>query len=359
MEAERRGAAVGDDVEAELAARPLDAPVRLAGLGAQRERDVGLVRPRREAIQRLADDARGLAHLLEAHEEAVVGVAVAAHGDVEVHAVVDAVRLGLAEVPRHAGAAQHRPAERAVDRVLRRDRADAAAAREQDLVVDEQFGVLVDALRHVVDERLDGGEELRGRVEGDAADPHVVRGEPRAAGHLEQVEDALALAEHVHQRRLPRARVVDERAVGHRVAGDALQLGEDHAQVRRPLRHLDAGEELDGEAVAEVAAHGGEVVGAVGEGDVLGVGALLGELLHRAVEVADDHVHVLDALAVHDDAQAEHAVRRGVLGPDVEDVRLGRGGHRACTPGSSNGNLGRPGWWSGIWRKSLRSGKPG
>ena len=127
------------------------------------------------------------------------------------------------------------------------------------------------------------------------------------------------------------------------MAGDALQLGEDHAQVRRALGHLDAGETLDGEAVAEVAAHRREVVCAVGERDVLGVGALLGQLLHRAMEVANDHVHVLDALAVHDDAQAEHAVCRGMLRADVEDVWLGGGGHRAWTPRLFERELGQAG----------------
>ena len=109
------------------------------------------------------------------------------------------------------------------------------------------------------------------------------------------------------------------------------------------LRHLDAGEPLHREAHAEVVRHRGQVVGAVRERDVLGVRALLGQLLHRAVEVTHHHVDVLDALAVHDDAQAEHAVGGRVLWPDVEDVRLACGRHRSCVP-VSKGKWGRPGW---------------
>ena len=61
-----------------------------------------------------------------------------------------------------------------------------------------------------------------------------------------------------------------------------------------------------------------EVVGAVGEGDVLGVGALFGELLHRAMEVAHHHLGVDDLLAVDGRLDAEDAVGRRMLRPDVE-----------------------------------------
>ena len=96
------------------------------------------------------------AHLLHAHQVAVVAVAGLADRDVEVHAVVDLVGLRLAQVPRDAGAAQHRAGEAQVERALGRDHADAHGALLPDAVVGEQRLVLVDvageALREVVDE---------------------------------------------------------------------------------------------------------------------------------------------------------------------------------------------------------------
>ena len=74
---------------------------------------------------------------------------------------------------------------------------------------------------------------------------------------------------------------------------------------------------------SQVAGHRREVVHAVGERDVLRVRPLLGQLLHRAVEVAHDHLRVDDPLAVQRQAQAEDAVRARVLRPDVDDERLG------------------------------------
>ena len=50
----------------------------------------------------LLDDAVGLAHSSHAHEVAVVGVAVDADRDVEVHPVVGIVGLLLAQVPGDA-----------------------------------------------------------------------------------------------------------------------------------------------------------------------------------------------------------------------------------------------------------------
>ena len=66
---------------------------------------------RAQPVDALLDDAVGLAHLLDAHQVAVVAVAVDADRDVEVHAVVDLVGLLLAQVPGDARAAQHRAGE--------------------------------------------------------------------------------------------------------------------------------------------------------------------------------------------------------------------------------------------------------
>src|SRR5437660_5188244 len=108
--------AVGDEIDAELALRRLDRSVDLAfgnmhALGdelevvdellhpelhllARRRRDLVVVDHHRpgvlaQPVDALSYDAIGLAELLDAHEVAVVAVAVLAHRDVELHAIVD------------------------------------------------------------------------------------------------------------------------------------------------------------------------------------------------------------------------------------------------------------------------------
>ena len=71
--------------------------------------------------------------------------------------------------------------------------ADAAGAGHNDLVVQQQVFVLCQALRQVLRQPLQQGQELRRDVLGHAADAHVVRRQAGAAGHLEQVQDLLPL----------------------------------------------------------------------------------------------------------------------------------------------------------------------
>ena len=79
-----------------------------------------------------------LAHLLDAHQVAGEAVAGLADRDVEIHAVVDVVGLRLAQVPRQAGGADHRPGEAPVERLLGRDDADIDRAHAEDAVVVQQ-----------------------------------------------------------------------------------------------------------------------------------------------------------------------------------------------------------------------------
>src|SRR6185437_3482470 len=91
-----------------------------------------------QPVDALADDAIRLPHLLHAHEVTVVAVTVDADGDVEVHTVVNLLRLLLAQIPHDAGPAQHRPREPQLHRTLRRDDADVDRALLPDAVVGEQ-----------------------------------------------------------------------------------------------------------------------------------------------------------------------------------------------------------------------------
>ena len=136
-------------------------------------------------------------------------------------------------------------------------------------------------------------------------------------------EDLLAPVEAPHHRGHQHAHVLAEDPGADQVAAEAAQLAGDGAQAVAALVDLEPGELLAAEAPAPVVEHGGGVVHAVGEGDVADVGAPLEELLHRAVEVAEDHLEVHHRLAVEGDEEVEYAVGAGVVGPEVELDQVG------------------------------------
>ena len=144
---------------------------------------------------------------------------------------------------------------------------------------------------------------------------------------FEQVLDALAFAERVHDRRHG-AHVEGVGADEQEVAGDPVELGQDHAKVLRTLRHFQAHEPLDGPDEDVLVVEVGDVVEAVEQGDDLAVGLVLADLLGASVQVADVRAAADDALAVDRQHHAEHAVGRRVLRPHVQhhvdgvDVRI-------------------------------------
>ena len=92
-----------------------------------------------------------------------------------------------------------------------------------------------------------------------AADAEPARVHPSAADRFHDVEDALAVVEHVEDRR-ERAHVLREGAVPDEVAGDAEELAQHHADHLRPRRDVDAGELLDRQHVGQVVHHPAQVV---------------------------------------------------------------------------------------------------
>ena len=89
--------------------------------------------------QRLLDDPQALAHLLHAHEVAVVAVAHRPHGDVEVVLLVAGVGMVLAHVVGDPGAAQARADPAPVERVLPAHDADALEAVHEDHVPGQEL----------------------------------------------------------------------------------------------------------------------------------------------------------------------------------------------------------------------------
>ena len=143
-----------------------------------------------------------------------------------------------------------------------------------------------------------------GQVVLQAADAVVVGVEAPAGGRLHQVEDVLAVAEGVEDRR-ERAELHAHVAEEQRDVGDAGHLEEDRADPLGPGRRLDLHELLGGEDERHLVGEVAQPVDAVDERGDLRVLADLGELLVAAVHVADDRLGRDDLLAVepHDDAQ--------------------------------------------------------
>src|SRR5262249_60905342 len=98
-------------------------------------------------VAALTDDAVRLARLRHAHQVTVVAVAVDPDRDVEVHAVVDLVRLLLAQVPRDPRATQHRAREPELHGALRAHHPDVDGTLLPDAVVGEERLEAIDGRR--------------------------------------------------------------------------------------------------------------------------------------------------------------------------------------------------------------------
>ena len=107
------------------------------------------------------------------------------------------------------------------------------------------------------------------------------------------------------------------------MAGDAAQLGDDHAEDHRLFGHLHLDELFDRQRQAEIHVHPGQVVHAVGVGNPLRRREVLADLLGAAVQVADVRRHLVHDFAVGPQQQAQHAVRAGMLRAHVDQHFVG------------------------------------
>ncbi len=125
---------------------------------------------------------------------------------------------------------------------------------------------------------------------------------------------------------------------------DARDLGEEHADVLRARRRLDAEQLLDRERVGMLLAHRRDIVEPVEIGHRLEIGLVLDQLLGAAMEEADMRIGTLHDLAVHLEDEAQHAVGRRMLRPEIHgealDLGLGLGAHdRSSFAFSSPGRI--------------------
>ena len=130
------------------------------------------------------------------------------------------------------------------------------------------------------------------------------------------------------------------------MAGYAVQLPKDDANVLGALRHLRAHELLHGAAEDPLVVEVADVVHPVEEGDHLVVLLTLRQLLRPPVQVADMRLCIDHNLPVHPQQHPEDAVGAGVLRPHVHQqvyllafVQHGHGSASLSSQFSARNNL--------------------
>src|SRR5262245_32305055 len=288
----------------------------------RRQRVVRFIRPGGHVAQTLLDDPQALAHLGHADDGAVIAISAFGGGDVELELIVAGVGALLSEVPLESACAQARAGHAPLDGLVQRVGADADCARLEDAVLHDHLVVLVQPAPHVRDEIADQPVPTPGQVLGDAADPGPARVHASATDGLDDIEDALAVGEHVEHGR-ERPEVLRECAVPDQVAGQSKELSHHDADHLHAVGDFDPGELLDRQYVSGGVHHPAEVIHAVGVRDV-GVPRLaLAHLFGAPVVEAYVRHDVEDLLAAELQHEAQHAVSAGVLRPQVEEHKIG------------------------------------
>ena len=348
----RLGGAVRCDVATDLAARALDGDVdlafgdleafgedlevvdqrfhRLVDASARWRRDLlvldAVVTPR-QLVEDLADDADRLVDLVQPDGVTIERVAVAADDDVELDVGVAQVRHAPTQVPGDTGGTQDRTGRAERQRLLRGDDPDALQPLAPDRLAGHQDVVLLEPGREDVHQRPHVVAPVGGQIGGDTADTDVVVVHPKAGDLLEEAQHLLALAPAVDDHR----HGTKVEAVGRQVqqvAADPVQLRHQHPDPHGALwdRVVDAEQLLDGHGEDELVVERAGVVHASDVRAALQVRQLFALLLHPGVQVADDRLAAQDLLAFQLQHQPQHAVRRRVLRPHVDDHRLIFGG---------------------------------
>ena len=157
-----------------------------------------------------------------------------------------------------------------------------------------------------------------------AADAEVVVHQARAGHCLKEGLDSLATPEGEHHRRHGSG-VQAHGANIEQMAGDAVQLAEDDADVFGAFGHFQAHELFNGHAVGQLIVEVADVVHTVEEGYDLVVLFTLAKLFGAAVQIADVRFHVHDFLAVHPQHHAKDAMGGWMLRAHVEQHLNGLG----------------------------------
>ena len=159
-----------------------------------------------------------------------------------------------------------------------------------------------------------------------AAGPEIGRVHARARRALVEHHQLLALLE-APERRSERADVHRLRRDVEQVRQNPPDLGIEHADQLRALRHLDPEQLFDRQAERVLLIHRRDVVEPVEIRHRLQVGLVLDQLFGAAVEQADMGIDALHHFAIELEHQTKHAVRGRMLRTEIdgEIAQLGFG----------------------------------
>ena len=150
-----------------------------------------------------------------------------------------------------------------------------------------------------------------------AAGAEIGRMHARAGGALVEHHQLLALLE-APERRGQRADIHSLRGDVEEMREQAADLGIEHADELGAQRHGHADELLDRERIGVLLVHRRDIVEPVEIGQRLKIGLVLDQLLGAAMEQADMRVDALDDLAVELEHEAQHAMGRRMLRPEID-----------------------------------------
>ena len=260
-------------------------------------------------MEGLVENHKGLPHFEYPYHVTIKNVPPLAQWHAEFETVVNPVFIHFPNVVIDSAGPKARPGHARVDGQLARQHADSLAARPQNLVAGQERLELVEK---ALESGPDTGRLFRPalrQIAPAAAEAHVIAHHSGAAQRFEEVENLLALAKSVHQRRSQRAHVLQEKPRQAGVVEQARHLPNYDPDVFRPLRHRDARELLDAQHVGPIVGHRANVIQAVRVGDRTQVAVLLRDLFVVPMEVAEHRRQFDHCFPVQHDIHPEDSVR--------------------------------------------------
>ncbi|CVK33188.1 protein of unknown function [Methanoculleus bourgensis] len=154
-----------------------------------------------------------------------------------------------------------------------------------------------------------------------APDPADLAGaldDPPAGGILKDIKHTLPELPGPHEEVL-KAHPIRKQPEPEEVGVETRALRPDRPEIPRPVRNLDLHDMLDALAVAERVHETADPAYPLRHVDVLGVLALLHELLKPAVDVADGGDHIHHQLILKDEVEVDRLRQHRVLRPERHD----------------------------------------
>ena len=158
-----------------------------------------------------------------------------------------------------------------------------------------------------------------GQIAIDAAGAIIGGVHARAGDRFVAIHQIFALAEGVKKHR-HRPDVERVRAEPKEMIQNPRQFVEQNADIARPQRRLDAEDFFDRHHIRVLVHHHRHIIEAIHIRHGLQKGLLLGEFFGRAMQKPDVRIGAGDDFAVEFQHQAQNAVRRRVLRPEVHRV---------------------------------------